>query len=108
MNPRPTNPIVGLLQRVGLALAAVVFAISAFVLAVGAVALGLMFALGVALWALLRGKKPAGIKFKWQPQPFGRGRPAPRRAAQGEIVDAQVREVPQGAQKPPSGRNDLH
>lgn len=108
MNPRPTNPIVNLLQRVGLALAAAVFAVSAFVLAIGAVAFGLIFALGVTLWALLRGKKPGGIKFNWQQRPFGRSRSAPNPAAKGEIVDVQVREVPESAQKPPRGRDDLH
>ncbi len=99
MKSRPSNPVTGLLQRIGLALAAVVFTISAFVLAIGAVAFGLIFALGVAVWALLRGRRPGGIRFNWPQQPFGRRHPGAS-SAKGEVVDVQVREVPESAQEP--------
>jgi hypothetical protein len=105
MTPRPSNTIVGIVQRVALALAAGVLAISAFIIAIGAVAFGLVIALGVALWALVRGRKPGGIKFVWPQQPFARRAPSSA-SSKGEVVDVQVREIPDAAQKPKSSNVD--
>lgn len=106
MTPRPSNTLVGIAQRVALALAAGVLAISAFIIAIGAVAFGLVIALGLALWALVRGRKPGSVKFTWPPQrPYGR-QPPSSASPPGEVVDVQVREV----QGPPDARKstDLH
>ena len=58
----------------------------------------LLLALGIGLvalvWALLRGRRPAPVRFQWQRGPWTGAAPG-RGAAPGEVVDVQAREVPE-------------
>ena len=64
--------------------------IGGMLLVLGAMILGLMLAVGVMLWALLRGRRPGPVNLRWGSMP-GAGRFGPRPG--GEVVDVQVREV---------------
>ena len=87
MTPTPAAP--SLLQRIGSTLLGIVLALSAAVLMIGAVLIGLVVAGGIISWALLRGRRPAPVNLRWgMPRRTGFGRPA-----QGEVVDVQAREV---------------
>lgn len=94
MTPSP-SPLEGFTRGVvrGLAtLAGLVFALSAFLLMIGAVAIGLTAAAGYALWSLVRGRRPQPVRFHWQSHRFRGVRPgAP--PADGEVVDVEVREL---------------
>jgi hypothetical protein len=65
-------------------------AVSAFMLLMAALFLGLLLALGLVAWALLRGRRPARGVFKGS---FQRARARTARP-QGEVIDVEVREVP--------------
>jgi hypothetical protein len=77
-------------QRTVSALLRIVLLISATVLMIGAMLLGLVLASGVVLWALLRGRRPGPVNLRWgrMPRDGGFGRPM-----DGEVVDVQAREV---------------
>jgi hypothetical protein len=67
---------------------------------------GLLAALGVIAWALLRGRKPRAVRFGMNRRPpFGQGSPFgdPRRpaAAPADVVDVEAREVPDVARRLP-------
>lgn len=84
-------------------------ALAGFVLMLGALALGLAAALGIAVWALLRGRRPTIQAFRWRGNGVrggfggfgGMGVPPvrPRRdAPPADVVDVEateVREIPQ-------------
>ena len=76
----------------------VALALAGFVLALGALLVGLVLSAGLIVWALSRGRRPVL-------QVFGRQRygmrggfasqsPTPARAPRGDVVDVAVREVP--------------
>lgn len=59
-----------------------------------AVVFGLVLALGLIVWSLLRGRKPQVKRFRMNPsQPFGGM--GGRRAPAGDVVDVEAREVPE-------------
>jgi hypothetical protein len=85
------SPNPSLWQRTVSASLRIVLLISAMVLMIGAMLLGLVLASGVLLWALLRGRRPGPVNLRWghMPRPRGFGQAPPR----GEVVDVQAREV---------------
>jgi hypothetical protein len=80
----------------------VLFAIVGFVLMVGAVLLGLAVAVGALLWSLLRGKRPAPVRFEWRQATARAWRPASGRPPSDEVVDVEVREIPDAKPRDPS------
>jgi hypothetical protein len=63
-------------------------------LMLGALLLGLLLAVGLLLWALLRGRRPGSVNLRWGAMPGRRGFGRPVDAAStAEVVDVQVREV---------------
>jgi hypothetical protein len=85
------SPNPSLWQRTVAALLRIVLLISATVLMIGAMLIGLVLASGVVLWALLRGRRPGPVNLRWghMPRARGFGQAPPR----GEVVDIQAREV---------------
>ncbi len=75
------------------ALLGVLFAVAGFVLMIGAVLLGLLLAAGALLWSLLRGRKPAPVRFEWRRGTERAWRPASGRPASEEVVDIEARVV---------------
>lgn len=66
----------------------VFMALAAAMLVVGALVFGLTIGLALMAYALLRGRRPQGLRFAWR-----RGRPAHTPRTPGEVVDVEVREV---------------
>ncbi len=100
MNSQSEGP----LSAIGAALSATArFAVALFgaLLMVGALFIGLLVGLTLMLFALLRGRRPQGVKFMWRKGDWP-GRPGSRPSAtqpgKGEVVDIEVREIPP---KPP-------
>lgn len=96
MNSRSEGPLAAL----GAALSAVVRLVVAMfgaLLMVGALFIGLLVGLTLMLFALLRGRKPQGMKFVWRKGDWP-GRPGSGRTggppATGEVVDIEARELP--------------
>ena len=85
------TPNHSLWQRTVSALPRTVLLVSATLLMLGALVLGLLLASGVVIWALLRGRRPAPVNIRWGRMPGARGFGRP---AAGEVVDVQAREVP--------------
>jgi hypothetical protein len=84
------------------ALLGVLFAIVGFVLMVGALMLGLLFAAGALLWALVRGRRPTPVRFEWKRATARAWRPASGRPPSDEVVDIEVREIPDSTSKRPN------
>lgn len=84
------SPNPSLWQRTVSALLRIVLLISATVLMIGAMLIGLVLASGVVLWALLRGRRPGPVNLRWgrMPRTGGFGQPM-----DGDVVDVQAREV---------------
>jgi len=84
------SPAPSLLQRVLGPIVRFVLVIGGMLLMAGALLLGMVVATGVVIWALLRGRRPVPVNLRWgtMPRPRGFGR-----AATGEVVDVQAREV---------------
>lgn len=76
------------------ALLGILFAIVGFVLMVGALLLGLVVAVVAVLWSLLRGRRPAPVRFEWRQATARAWRPASGRPPADEVVDVEVREIP--------------
>src|SRR6218665_1086476 len=75
------------------------------VLVLSLMAVALVTMLGLIVWSLLRGRKPtidvsgfARARGRFKP----RGRPAPGARHAGEVVDVEVREVPDTPNGPPT------
>ena len=83
--------------------------IGALLLVLSTLLLGMLLALVLVPWALLRGRRPADVRFGWQagPRAPGWARPAPMRRAESpdDVVDVEVRELPR-TEEPPSGRRE--
>lgn len=81
-------------QRSVTALLRIVLLLSATVVMIVALLLGLVLATGVVLWALLRGRRPGPVNLRWgrMPRAGGFGRQSDGDMA-GEVVDVQAREV---------------
>lgn len=96
-SPSPTGSGFGrAVSRAIALLLGLVLALSGFILMVGALLVGLALAAGLTLWALLRGRRPPPVQFRWRggmARGTRAGQAAPPRA-QGEVVDVQVREIP--------------
>jgi hypothetical protein len=95
MSPRTMDPFTRTAQAVGRGLLRAALAVFGLLLMLFALVFGAMLALGLTVWALLRGRRPPPARFAWRgfPPPGGRapGRPA---AGGGEVVDIEAREVP--------------
>jgi hypothetical protein len=72
----------------------VLFAIVGFVLMLGAVLLGLLVAGGALIWALVRGKRPGPVRFEWRQATARAWRPGSGRPPADEVVDVEMREIP--------------
>lgn len=83
-----SNPSVW--QRSVSAVMRAVLLVSAALLMLGALVLGLLLGSGVVLWALLRGRRPGPVNIRWGRMPGARGFGRP---PAGEVVDVQAREV---------------
>jgi predicted lipid-binding transport protein (Tim44 family) len=75
------------------ALLGILFAIVGFVVMVGALMLGLVVAIAALLWSLVRGRKPAPVRFEWRRHTARAWRPASGRPPMDEVVDIEVREI---------------
>jgi hypothetical protein len=84
----------------------VLFAIVGFVLMVGAVMLGLLVAGGALLWALIRGKRPGPVRFEWRQATARARRPGSGRPPADEVVDVEMREIPEDRSRPQDGGPD--
>jgi hypothetical protein len=80
----------GSLARLARMLLKLALGLMGFALLLGALLLGLVLALGIVMWARLRGRKVAPGVFR---AAFLKARRRPS-AYTGEVVDVQVREVP--------------
>jgi hypothetical protein len=82
-------------QAIGRGLLRAAFAVFGLLLILAALFVGAVLALGLTVWALLRGRRPPPARFAWRgfPPPGGRG-PAQPAAGAGEVVDIEAREVP--------------
>lgn len=92
-SPRPTPSVRSGPGFLG-ALLGILFALIGFVLMVGALLLGLVVAIAALLWSLLRGRRPAPVRFEWRRATARAWRPASGRPASDEVVDVEVREIP--------------
>ena len=81
-----------LLGGIGRALVGLVLAVSAVVVMLGALLVAVVLTVALVIWALLRGRRPAQGVFNASFQRARRRQAAP----QGEVVDVEVREVPDG------------
>lgn len=75
----------------------VLFAIVGFVLVIGALLLGLVVAAAAAIWSLLRGRRPALVRFEWRRATARAWRPASGRPPSDEVVDIEAREITDAA-----------
>ncbi len=95
--PGPTaSPLGGLVKRARGTLKfalKIALGLIGLVLLLGALMLGLMLAIGIVIWARLRGRKAVPGVFK---AAFAKARHRPSVAA-GDVVDVEVREVPDTA-----------
>lgn len=83
--------------RIGATLFGLVLALAGFLLMIGALLVGLAAAAGLFLWAALRGRPVPPVAFRWRRGGLHTApRHGPGRAAPGdaEVVDVQVRELP--------------
>lgn len=90
-NPRdepPARP--GRLQRVLHTLLAVGIALIGFTVMLAALVMGTVLALGLVVWALIRGRKPAAGVFR---STYQRARERQSNMRRAEVVDVEVREV---------------
>jgi len=74
-----------------------VLAVASVVLVLGLMAVALLTVVGLLVWSLLRGRKPVIDMGRFQRARQARPGFGPRRHAApvGEVVDAEVREVPE-------------
>lgn len=88
---RGATAVVSTALRVALTLAG-------FVLALGALLVGLVLSAGLIVWAMSRGRRPVGQLFGEhgfaRRGSFQARTPTPGRESRGEVVDVAVREVP--------------
>ena len=87
------------------ALLGILFAIVGFVLMVGAVLLGLVVAIVALAWSLLRGRRPAPVRFEWRRHAARAWRPASGRPPMDEVVDIEAREVPDDRNRSGNGQS---
>ena len=87
--PSPASP--SLLQRLLAPVVRVVVVLGGLVLMVGAVLMGMVVAASGLIWALLRGRRPGTVDFRWGPAPHGRS--GVGSVQEGEVIDIQAREV---------------
>lgn len=88
----------GPLQGIAATALRIALGVAGFVLALGALFVGLVLSAGLIVWALIRHRKPVAQLFRERAfMARGGFRPAaPAQAqARGEIVDVAVREVPE-------------
>jgi hypothetical protein len=69
-------------------------ALVAALLMVGALLIGLLFGLTLMIFALLRGRRPQGVQFRWRKGDWpGRPRSGSAPVGSGEVVDIDARVV---------------
>jgi hypothetical protein len=92
MNDTSSSPSIW--QRGLTAVLRIVLLFGATVVLIGTLLLGLVLAVGIVLWALLRGRRPGPVNLRWasRRRSSGIGRPANCDIA-GEVVDVQAHEV---------------
>ena len=76
-----------------------VLAIGALFLLLFTLVVGTLLAIVVVSWALLRGRRPGKVQFRWQGmgRPPGRTAGAPfHRPRADDVVDIEARELPEG------------
>ena len=89
-------------------------AIGGVLLLLISVVVGTVLAAALVVWALMRGRRPANVRFRWQGggRPFGGQHGGPSgapsdtpfgRRPPGEVVDVEVRELPD---RPPAELRD--
>ena len=83
--------LLGSLSRLLRTLLKLALGLVGFVLLLGALLVGLTLALGIVIWARLRGRKAAPGVFQAAFQQARRRSPTPA----GEVVDVEAREVPE-------------
>lgn len=98
MSTGPMESFLRVLQAVGRGLLRAALALFGLVVMLSALLAGVILALGLTFWALLRGRRPPSPRFAWRgfPPPGGRGRVPPRAAGSGEVIDIEAREVHPG------------
>jgi hypothetical protein len=72
-------------------------AVGTLVLLLFTLVVGALLGIGVVAWALLRGRRPAKVQFRWQGMrpPVGRtARPPFRSGPAHDVVDIEARELP--------------
>jgi predicted lipid-binding transport protein (Tim44 family) len=97
----PLDAFARAVSRVLGTLFGLLLALAGFVLMLGLLAIGLAAALGLTLWALLRGRRPTLQAFRWRSTGFrrgfrGMGEPPTRQRrgeAPSEVVDVEAIEV---------------
>jgi hypothetical protein len=95
-----TSPsLLGSLARLLRALLKIALGLVGFVLLLSALFVGLMLALGIVIWARLRGRRAAPGVFTAAYQK-ARRRPSARAAPTGQVVDVEAREVPDRTHAP--------
>ncbi len=86
----------GPLQGIAATALRIALGVAGFVLALGALFVGLVLSAGLIVWALIRHRKPVAQLFRERAfMARGGFRPAAPAQARGEIVDVAVREVPE-------------
>jgi len=80
-----------LLQRLIAPVVRVAIVLGGLLLMAGALLVGIVVATGVVVWALVRGRRPRTVDFRWGPGPHGRSGVGP--AQEVEVIDIQAREV---------------
>ena len=88
----------GPLQGIAATVLRIALGLAGFMLALGALFIGLVLSAGLIVWALIRHRKPVGQLFRERAAMarggFRAAAPAWRPSPRGEVVDVAVREVP--------------
>ena len=98
MSSGPMDTVSRTLHGIGRGLLRAALALFGLALMLAALLAGAVLALGLTIWALLRGRRPPPARFAWRgfPPPGGRSRVPPRAAGSGEVIDIEAREVHSG------------
>ena len=87
----------GPLQGFAATVLRIALGVAGFVLALGALFIGLVLSAGLIVWALIRHRKPVAQLFRERAamaRGFRAAAPVWRQSPRGEVVDVAVREVP--------------
>ena len=94
MSTHPSGPLQGIAATV----LRIALGLAGFVLALGALFIGLVLSAGLIVWALIRHRKPVAQLFRQRAfrarGGFHPAAPSRQQAPRGDVVDVAVREVP--------------